>query len=235
MIGGGNMTYLQVQNIAKQTMEYVTSIVTPEMSLKRVRQLAEERMLELGADSFWYWDIGAFVFAGEDTVLSVSGKHYHTSDRLVRRNDILTVDLSPQVGNIWGDYARTIIIENGNVVKNIADIRSDEWSKGLYMEEKLHNGLISWATPEKTFEELYFYFNDIIIQNGYVNLDFMGNLGHSIERSKDDRIYIEKGNSRRIDEVKFFTFEPHIAHKQSCYGYKKENIYYFENGRLREL
>ena len=29
-------------------------------------------MLELGADSFWYWDVGAFVFAGDETTVSVS-------------------------------------------------------------------------------------------------------------------------------------------------------------------
>ena len=26
------------------------------------------------ADSFWYWDVGAFVFAGDETTVSVSGK-----------------------------------------------------------------------------------------------------------------------------------------------------------------
>jgi len=31
-------------------------------------------MLELGADSFWYWNVGAFVFAGDETTISVSCK-----------------------------------------------------------------------------------------------------------------------------------------------------------------
>ena len=39
------------------------------------------------------------------------------------------------------------------------------------------------------------------------NLDFAGNLGHSIVESKDDRIYIEKGNRRKLSEVKMFTFD----------------------------
>jgi len=33
----------------------------------------------------------------------------------------------------------------------------------------------------------------------------------------------------------FFTFEPHISVKGSKYGYKKENIYYFEGDELKEL
>lgn len=70
------------------------------MNLLHLRKLCEQKMLELGADSFWYWDIGAFVFAGDETTVSVSGKHYVTSNRIITENDIVTIDLSPQCGNI---------------------------------------------------------------------------------------------------------------------------------------
>ena len=33
----------------------------------------------------------------------------------------------------------------------------------------------------------------------------------------------------------YFTFEPHISIHGSKYGFKKENIYYFQNGKLIEL
>lgn len=52
------------------------------------------------------------------------------------------------------------------------------------MEEKLHRELLSFAKPETTFEELYLHINKFITANGYINLDFMGNLGHSIENAK---------------------------------------------------
>ena len=77
--------------------------------------------------------------------------------------------------------------------------------------------------------------NEYIVENGFVNLDFMGNLGHSIVKTKGDRIYIEKGNKAKLGDVKYFTFEPHIAFPDSKYGYKKENIYYFTGDRLVEL
>ena len=73
-------------------------------------------MLELGADSFLYWDVGAFIFLGDETNVSISGKHYVTANKTIQNNDIITIDLSPQNNNVWGDYARTIIIENGIVV-----------------------------------------------------------------------------------------------------------------------
>jgi methionine aminopeptidase len=205
------------------------------MSLIEVRRLCEEKMLSLGADSFWYWDVGAFVFSGDETTESVSGREYVTSDRMISKNDIITIDLSPQSKDTWGDYARTIIIENSKVVQNYEDITNEEWKKGVLMEERLHDEMKSFVTPDTTFEQLYYHMNEFIRDNGYINLDFMGNLGHSIVRRKDDRIYIEKGNNTKLKDVAFFTFEPHISIEGSKYGYKRENIYFFKNGCIMEL
>ncbi len=229
------MQYSEVQAIAKQTISYIKSVIYPGMKLTEVRRFCDQKMLELGADSFWYWDVGAFCFAGDETTVSVSGKTYQTSERLISENDIVTIDLSPQAGNIWGDYARTIILENGKVVEKIEDISNEEWRNGLQMEEKLHAELHHFATEETTFEELYLHMNRFIAAHGYQNLDFSGNLGHSIVKQKQDRIYIEKGNHVKLSDVAMFTFEPHISVSGSVYGYKKENIYYFANERLHEL
>ena len=228
-------SYSQIQQTAKQTIAYIKKIIKPGMKLFDIRKLCEEKLLELGADSFWYWDVGAFVFAGDETTVSVSGKQYVTSDKIIENNDIITIDLSPQVGNIWGDYARTIIVENGEVVDDIELIQNQEWKGGLKMEEKLHAELFRFVTKETTFEELYYHMNEFIVENGFVNLDFMGNLGHSIVKVKSDRIYIEKGNKEKLVAMNYFTFEPHIAFPDSKYGYKKENIYYFDETRLVEL
>lgn len=216
-------------------MHDIRQVIKPGMRLTQVRQLCEEKMLALGADSFWYWDVGAFCFAGEDTTVSVSGKNYQTSDRRIQENDIITIDLSPQCGQIWGDYARTIILENGQVTDEISTIKNAEWKAGLQMEDLLHAELKRFATPETSFEELYYHINEMIRQNGFENLDFMGNLGHSIVQRKEDRIYIEKGNTAKLSAVSLFTFEPHICRNGGKYGYKKENIYYWEDGTLCEL
>ena len=229
------MTHKEVQQIAKDTMEALRQNIHAGMTLNDVRAFCENKMLELGADSFWYWDVGAFVFCGDQTTLSVSGREYVTAQKVIGENDIVTVDLSPQVGDTWGDYARTIIVEDGKTVPSIDKIKNAQWREGLLMEETLHEKLKSVATPNTTFEELYYRMNDFIKASGFINLDFMGNLGHSIVRKKDDRIYIEKGNAEKLGDVEFFTFEPHISRPDSVFGYKKENIYYFENGALTEL
>lgn len=230
-----SMGYFEVQKIAKQTIEYVRKTIRAGMTLLEVRDICEKKLLELGADSFWYWDIGAFIFSGDETTISVSGREYVTSDRIIMENDIITIDLSPQKQHIWGDYARTLVMENGKTVDCIEQIQNDEWRNGLLMEERLHQEMLAFVTPETTFEELYLHINQFIIEHGFLNLDFMGNLGHSIVKNKDERVYIEKENHLLLSSVDYFTFEPHISIPDSKYGYKKENIYYFSNGKLIEL
>ena len=227
--------YSRVQKIAKDTIEFIKTEIKPGILLSQVRSLCEEKMLELGADSFWYWDVGAFVFSGDETTVSVSGKEYSTSDRTIGSDDIVTIDLSPQIGDTWGDHARTVIIENGCVVKSVSEIENSEWREGLMMEKKLHDKMTEIVSPDMTFEDLYYQMNEYIKDEGYINLDFMGNLGHSIVRRKDARIYIEKGNRSKLGDVDYFTFEPHISVAGSKFGYKREDIYYFENGVIKKL
>ena len=81
------MQYAEIQSIAKKTIEYIKEQIHPGITLIEIRNLCESKMLELGADSFWYWGVGAFVFAGDETTLSVSGKEYITSQTL-RKNAV---------------------------------------------------------------------------------------------------------------------------------------------------
>lgn len=228
------MNYSDVQKIAKDTIKFAKIYIHSGINLIDVRKLCEHKLMELGADSFWYWDVGAFVFAGDETSVSISGKQYSTSDRIIAENDIITVDLSPQCKNIWGDYARTLIVQDGVVIET-ENIANSEWKNGILTGILLHEKMCEYVTPKTTFEELYFYINNLIKDFGYINLDFMGNLGHTIVEKKDDRIYIEKGNHICLADVPFFTFEPHIGLPNSEYGYKRENIYYFKGDKLKEL
>lgn len=117
----------------------------------------------------------------------------------------------------------TIIVENGKVVQEIGLIDNPKWKCGIQMKEKLHAELLCLVTKKTIFEELYYHMNEFIVKNRFVNLGFMGNLGHSIVRTK--------GNMVKLGDMKYFIFELHIAFPDSKYGYKKEHIYYFdENG-----
>lgn len=95
-------TIQAMHRLCRDTMDYISHRIVPGMSLAQVRTECETYLIENGSDSFWYWDAGAFVFRGEDTHLSVSGKHYQTSDSRLQENDIITIDLCPQKQKIWG-------------------------------------------------------------------------------------------------------------------------------------
>ena len=227
--------YSAMQDLNRAAMKYIAGMMKVGMNLRDIKTLCENYLIENGADSFWYWDIGAFVFSEDETAISISGRDYMVADRTIQENDIITIDLSPQKNNIWGDYARTLVFENGVLCNETDRIKNDEWRRGLQMEEYLHKALIDVAAPDMTFDELYYYMNDVIVKKGFINLDFLGNLGHSIVKNKNDRIYTEKGNHKRLSDVGMFTFEPHISIPESKYGYKREDIYYFDNDKLIKL
>ena len=226
------MTIHEMQNLNRSTIEYASTVIASGMSLIELRKLCEAYMLSHGADSFWYWDVGAFVFAGDKTTASVSGREYKTDDHIIKPSDIITIDLSPQSNCIWGDYARTLIVENGKIVEDIEQIQNDEWRNGLKMEAYLHEAMRGFVDENTTFEELFHYINNQIKSLGYINRDFLGNLGHSIVKDKGQRIYIEEGNSEKLSAVDAFTFEPHISLPGSVYGFKKEDIYSFNQSTL---
>ena len=229
------MNNLTIQNLNRKTMQYLINNISVGMSLKEIKDMCEKYMLENGADSFWYWNVGALIFSGDETTMSISGKRYKVANRIITNNDIITIDLSPQNNKYWGDFARTIIIENSKVINDINNIQNQEWKNGLLMEKYLHERLIEIVTDDMTFEELYYIMNDIIKKKGFVNLDFLGNLGHSIVKNQEERIYIEKGNQTQLSKVNMFTFEPHISMPNSKYGYKREDIYYFKENKLIKL
>jgi len=216
--------YKQVQQIARDTIDHLKFYIAEGISEKEIVEKAENFMRTNGVDSFWYYDVGAFVLVGERTVLSISGKDYVPSETKVKKSDLVTVDLSPQIDGYWGDFARPFVIGNDS-----------ELHKGVNVEEALHLKLKGIISPNMSFEELSDVMNSEIISMGYENLDFKGNLGHTIEKKKNDRKYIEKGNKLKFSDVGLFTFEPHIQRKNSDFGFKMENVYYFDGDVLKEL
>lgn len=227
--------HTRMQDIARATMGTVQESIRPGDTLASVRERAEASLLDLGADSFWYWGIGALVFSGRDTVVSVSGRDYQTADHLIEHDDIITIDLSPQRRGVWGDFARTIVIEDGRVLGDPAHARDAVWREGIAAEHALHRALVEIATPIMTFEDLHARMNERIGALGFENLDFLGNVGHSVERDSADRVYIEAGNAATLESVDLFTFEPHIRMPGTGFGFKREDIYTFRNGSLVAL
>ena len=176
-----------------------------------------------GLTKTWYHDCPALVLSGERTCLSASGTGYEPSDAPLGTLNLVTVDLSPCRGPVWGDGARSSCIEDGRYT---AAPNDHEFSQGLKAEQDLHEFVWGYASREQTFGDLYLAANEPLDSLGFENLDFLGNLGHSIERNLADSIYIEEDNDVRLGEVRAFTFEPHIRKLNGRWGFKHENIYF---------
>jgi Xaa-Pro aminopeptidase len=225
--------YTKVQAIAKAVHTSLKKSITTESTEASLVALAVERLLAHGVSETWYHDCPALVLLGSRSRLSISGRDYQPSIESVGRTNLITIDLSPLLDDAWGDCARSIAVENGVACDPSNSINFEE---GMGFELSLHQKMREFVKPETSFEELHFFANREIESKGYENLDFMGNLGHSIVTRLKDRCYIEKGCNVKLGEVRFFTFEPHIAKLGSPWGFKHENIYYFDDQkRLQEL
>ncbi len=234
----GLIQYKKVQEIAKETIQYLSSYIREGISELDIAEAAKEFMYRKGIRSFWYYDLAALVLIGRRTIESISGRTYKATKTKVKENDLVTVDLSPEIESYWGDLSRSFIIEKGKVIKKpnaYSTKKTKELFEGVNVELALHNKLTRVAKPNTTFGEIYAIMNNAIDKRGYINLDFKKNLGHSIEKQKEDRIYLEEGCNKKLGEVELLTFEPHIKKKNGEFGYKLEDIYYFSNSRLRKL
>lgn len=187
-----------------------------------------------GVTDTWYYECPALVLLGSRSCLSLSGKEYRPcEDEKVGLTNLVTVDLSPVHEGVWGDCARSFFVENGRCVQTPT---VPEFIQGALAEQALHESMRTFVTPSTTFEELFLFANAEVRSHGFENLDFLGNVGHSIENRLGDRRYIETANDQQLASVELFTFEPHIRAIGGTWGFKHENIYYFLSaGELQEL
>ena len=224
--------YLHVQNIALRVLRDIAPFIKSGNTESGVANVCTQLLEQYGARDCWYHNVPALVLVGERTTLSVSGADYQPSDITISANDLVTIDLSPMVQGFWGDCARSYIVELGRVRP---PDKSSALDYGIHAEQELHALMKKTVTPETSMDELYKFINQFIETLGYKNLDFRGNLGHTIEKHLDDRIYIEANNQTILGDCNPFTFEPHICRTNDLWGFKMENIYYFENRKVTPI
>lgn len=216
----------EVQNAARSVLASLASWISASDSEQTIAETAYRELCALGFPETWYYQCPAFVLSGSRSCLSISGRDYVPSSEAIGQLNLVTVDLSPMRNGRWGDCARSFYIEEGQVVWEPA---STELASGKLFLQTLHTEMQAIAYPEMTFRDLYDWTNECIKASGFENLDFLGNVGHSIATLRQDRQYIEAQNIRQLNEVPFFTFEPHVREVDGKWGFKHENIFYFND------
>lgn len=224
--------YREVQHAAKTALRQLGERITTQDSERTIAEKAYALLCEQGYPGTWYYNCPAFVLLGTRSCLSVSGRTYVPSDEVVGLVNLVTVDLSPEKNGFWGDCARSFYIEHGVVTEPA----SPEFTIGKNFLFELHRHMQRYVHPELAFHELFEWTNSHIQNAGFQNLDFLGNVGHSIATRREERQYIEHSNTTKLAEVPFFTFEPHVRVSGGKWGFKHENIFYFDDhGHLQEL
>jgi Xaa-Pro aminopeptidase len=214
-----------VQAIARSVLAELGGSIGPSDTERSIAARATTLLADRGIHETWYYDCPALVLLGSRSCLSVSGRDYSPGDEQVGRLNVVTVDLSPLRDGVWGDCARSFAIEDGRWTNTPA---TGELERGIQVEALLHQAIRKFAEPNTSFEDLFEFGNAEIERHGFENLDFLGNLGHSIALRREERCYVERGNTRRLDSIACFTFEPHVRAIGGTWGFKHEEIYFFD-------
>lgn len=223
----------EVQSAAKSVLASLASKISASDTELSIAETAYRELCALGFPETWYYKCPAFVLSGSRSCMSISGRDYIPNSETIGQYNLVTVDLSPMRNGRWGDCARSFYVEQGRVVSEPV---TPELASGMRFLQTLHTEMRTTVHPDMKFHELYDWTNDRIKASGYENLDFLGNVGHSIATRREDRQYIEAQNLRQFGEVPFFTFEPHVREVGGRWGFKHENIFYFnQDGRVEKL
>ena len=232
--------YKEVQSIAKKTINQLSNIIKSGMSEQEVSEKAKDIMINLGVTGFWYYGIPAMVLARENTKLFSRDDYINKKNKILKENDILWIDLAPEIDGFWGDCTRTFVLYNGKVVKR-TDYEQFKNNKviGKFVRlvldiETIQKNIISNIFPEMTFHDLWKLTLSKIKEAGYTSQDER-NFGHTIVRVIKDRRFIEKDDNTVLRD-KLFALEFQIGIKGLDFGARIEDVFYFDkNKRLTKL
>ena len=222
-----------VQQAAKTVLSALASRIRATDTEASLAADAHRELTGLGYPETWYYACPALVLAGARSCLSVSGRDYVPDQVPIGNFNLVTIDLSPLHQGIWGDCARSFYVENGRAVPSP---QVPEWRRGQAFLSTLHDAMRRMIRPDMSFHELFEWTGEKLREGGLENLDQRGNVGHSIASRRDSRRYVEAGNHGKLGDVPFFTFEPHVREQGGRWGFKHEDIFYFDqHGHLQAL
>lgn len=148
--------YKTVQGAVKAVHIRLCNFIDSQSTEKTTVEVAIELLKQQGITDTWYHNVPAFVLFGSRSCESISGRDYEPSDEQVGEKNLITVDLSPMLGEVWGDCARSFFVENGKCTINP---ECAEFQEGVSIELELHDLMVNFVTPDTLFSELYEFGN----------------------------------------------------------------------------
>ncbi|MCB8874800.1 M24 family metallopeptidase [Acidisoma silvae] len=222
--------YQTAQALARDSLDEIASCIRPGATEASLMEDCRRIMDAHGATGYWWYGIPAVILAGPRLHVSEEGDVYQPATIPIAPDDMVTIDVAPEIDGIWGDCARSFFLKDGAIVP--PEVAGAAQAEGMAAEAALHAHLLAVARPDMTFQQLHGAMAARLAELGFTNLDFLGNFGHNIGDDLHGRAYMDANCTVRLDSVPMFTFEPHIAKKGSPLAFKYEEVYRFEDGKL---
>ncbi len=189
-------THRKVQHAAKSVLRQLAQDIGPEDTEQSIATRAQAALRGRGVQETWYHDCSTLVLLGSRSCLSVPGRDYRPALEPVGQTNLVTIDLSPSYEGDWGDFARSLPIEGGCVTLEPKD---PQFRAGLSFVRRLRSAMRAFVTPRTTFHDLAMWAAQRMEAEGFLNLDFRGNVGHSIATRREDRL-LHRGRQSSIPE-----------------------------------
>jgi Xaa-Pro aminopeptidase len=226
--------YRRAQALARQVLDDIRAVIKPGLTDADLTQACRGLMDRGGATGYWWYGSPAVVLSGDGLRLSMEGDVYQPREEKIAADDMITIDVAPELDGYWGDCARSYFLSGGELRE--AESAGPEQAEGMAMEAALHALLLAEARPDMTFSEMHGRIDAALGAAGFENLDFLGNFGHSVGADVRARAFMDTQCGARLDSVPLLTFEPHIAKPASRFAFKYEEVYLFDDrGRLQVL
>jgi methionine aminopeptidase, type I len=192
--------------IVAQTLDYVSTIIKPGISLLEIDKICEEMIVSAGAKPAFK---GLYGFPNA-ACISVNEVVIHgiPSAYVLKEGDIVSVDIGSNLGGYFGDSARTWGV--GKISKEDEDL--------IACSKDALNFAIDFIKAGMHFKEVCYALENFIVRRGYVPL--RGYCGHGIGKrphcEPEIPNYLEGANPKAGPKIKngmAFCIEPMICRK----------------------
>lgn len=209
-----NKEYLKkfttMQEKAVEATRYIASQLKSGQSEKEVADMYYEALAEIGLTEHWY---PVLVYAGGSTSLPISRRyHLPSPEVIIQEKDIVMLDCTPLDGTVWSNWAETFMVGEDTFYRSLIKDSSE-------LVEKVNNYTVKEAN---TIQDIYDYAMELIQEGGFVSLDPMGDVGHSIfqvpegqtvdKTPQEQRLFIYPEHGERLIEG-IVSIEPQIGKK----------------------
>jgi Xaa-Pro dipeptidase len=200
---------VQAQRIAIAAAEYAVQTARLGVTEWELSQQAEHKARELGAAGFWTTTMVGF---GAGSLRSFPSEP--PTQRPLWRRDVGHIDIQPVTSDNWrGDCTRTLVV--GDV---------PEYAEMKNAVNEVHKLLLRSVRPGMPAFELYEIFLRDCQRLGFLPLDRLHNIGHSIGKSSSfDLGFINRHNRTPMWEA--WAIEPFFGNH--LYGVKMEDVVWF--------